>query len=310
MSGAGELLVRLCQKEENILEAKLVMFHVQGRGVLAIQDIPVTDGVLWEFKIETPDIDADGKFEKPVTSIWFRVALAIRNSDGIYFTALVQRAVDTKTKENGKLFDRRKIHLEPLGDSSVCGVPMTALPYYAGNKSLSMKFVRPEHVYRGQFTNELLDVTIKKDILTVKMRCLDCGVTYKGVLLEYRKLKEDDAQAYLIPYDTLEKEKDLLITDFSSVAWDVYYMNKPVLFDHFDLEVAEKTLGFYMDMRNELFGERAEDVSRLFDLITEYIEREFKMKEKYAKDREKYFAYTDNNNSERIWKAIQESKHL
>ena len=31
----------------------------------------------------------------------------------------------------------------------------------------------------------------------------------------------------------------------------------------------------------------------------------FVMKEKYKKDREKYFAYVDDNNSERIWKAIR-----
>ena len=98
---------------------------------------------------------------------------------------------------------------------------------------------------------------------------------------------------------------NLLITDFSSVAWDVYYMNKPVLFYHFDIEEASKTLGFYMDMKNDLFGERAENPSELMSLITEYIESDFAMKEEFAKGREKYFAYVDDNNSERIWQAIQ-----
>mgnify|MGYP003292612341 CR=1 FL=1 len=108
------------------------------------------------------------------------------------------------------------------------------------------------------------------------------------------------------PLNELMMECNLLITDFSSVAWDVYYMNKPVLFYHFDIEVESKTLGFYMDMKNDIFGDRAEEPEELMELIIEYIESGFAMKEKYKNDREKYFAYIDDNNSERIWKAIQE----
>ena len=586
--------------------------------------------------------------------------------------------MDSDIEQEGSLYDSRKLYFEPIGDNTICGINMTAVPYYAGNKTVSMKYVRLEQLYRSQFTNELLDVKIKKDIMTIKMRCRNCGGTYKGVLMEYRKVKEEDAETYLIPYDSLKedngwyimttkidmkkyymrmlywdircafeingeiynvschsnnerflrkyknvfvdrtypnensilfpyatdnssvalmhretcpqdhwnfrlKEKiaqklykifkkhwdkkniylifekyctmaqdngyfffkycmdanievgfdgkiyyvidknaadwekvvpykkhvikylsikhmiylqacklmistdtkghayvwrsmgsdikklsykkklvflqhgvtafkrghfergtnvgcesfittsqfehdiihdylgypeneipitgfarwdvlhdkseghreilmmptwrtwlddaenevfaesdycrnymallndprlddilkrydvtlnfylhpkfrkfitefsvvsenirlipfgeeplnelmmtcNLLITDFSSVAWDVYYMNKPVLFYHFDLDDAYKTLGFYMDMRNDIFGERAEEPEGLMQLIIEYIENGFVMKEKYSKDREKYFAYIDDNNSERIWKAIQKRK--
>ena len=51
---------------------------------------------------------------------------------------------------------------------------------------------------------------------------------------------------------------------------------------------------------------RAETPEELMQLIIEYIENGFVMKEKYKKDREKYFAYVDDNNSERIWNAIRE----
>ena len=98
---------------------------------------------------------------------------------------------------------------------------------------------------------------------------------------------------------------NLLITDFSSVAWDVYYMGKPVLFYHFDMDDANKTLGFYMDMKNDIFGERAEAPDELMALITEYIKNGFQMKMQYLENRDKYFAYIDNDNSERIWKAIR-----
>ena len=678
IEGNGSLRIKLYQNMKNVVEARLVMYHSQGMGVLATQEIPVIDGVVDEFEVKTPDIDADGKFLKPITSVWFRVAIALRNDEGIYFARLMNYDIDTQIEQKGQIYDSRKLYLKPIGDSTICEINMTALPYYAGNKTLSMKYVRPEQLYRSQFTNELLDVKIKKDIMTVKMRCRDCGINYKGVLMEYRKVKEDDAETYLIPYESLKEENgsfimttkidmkkyymrmlywdircafeedgqiytvschsnnrkflrkyknvfvdrtypndnsilfpyatgndsvalmhrescpqdhwnfrlkekiaqtiynmfkkhwdskniylifekyctmaqdngffffkycmeanveaefdgeiyyvidpkqadwekvvpykkhvlkylslkhmiylqacklmistdtkghayvwrsmgsdikaltyqkklvflqhgvtafkrghfergtnvgcesfittsqfehdiihnylgypedevpitgfarwdvlhdkseghreilmmptwrtwlddaenevfaesdycknymallnnpkldeilkshdvtlnfylhpkfrkfitefsvvsdnirlipfgeaplnelmmecNLLITDFSSVAWDVYYMNKPVLFYHFDLEDANKTLGFYMDMKNDIFGDRAETPDELMALITEYIESGFQMKAKYSKDREKYFAYVDDNNSERIWKAIQERR--
>ena len=45
------------------------------------------------------------------------------------------------------------------------------------------------------------------------MKCQDCHGVYKGILLEYRKEKEDDAQTYLIPYETLvEKDGSWIMT--------------------------------------------------------------------------------------------------
>lgn len=676
LEGDGRLRVRLYQQMKDVLEAKVVMYHSQGMGVLSTQTIDIKDGIVDEFDIEIPDIDWDNKFLKPVNSIWFRVAIAIKTNEGIYLSALTNYDLNEDISRDRNIYDISKLHLKPIGDQEICGILMSALPYYSGANALSMKYVRPEQLYRSQFTNELLDVRIKKDILIVKMRCRDIEGTYKGVLMEYRKVKEEDAETYLIPYDSLIKQGDsyimttkidmkkyymrmlywdircafekdgnlytvschsnnkkflrkyknvfvdrtypnensimfpyatdnnsvalmhreacpqdhwnfrlkekiaqflyktfksywdkkniylifekyctmaqdngyfffkycmdanvesdfdgeiyyvidrkaadwekvvpyrkhvlkylslrhmiylqacklmistdtkghayvwrsmgsdikaltykkqlvflqhgvtafkrghfergtnvgcesfittsqfehdiihnylgypeeeipitgfarwdvlrdkseghreilmmptwrtwlddaenevfaesdycknymallnnpkldqilkdydvtlnfylhpkfrkfitefsvvsdhirlipfgeaplnelmmecnLLITDFSSVAWDVYYMNKPVLFYHFDIDDASKTLGFYMDMKNDIFGDRAEKPDELMDLIIEYIESDFAMKEEYAKDREKYFAYVDDNNSQRIWAAIQE----
>ncbi len=678
IEGDNSLKIRLYQQMSDVIEAKVVMYHSQGKGVLSTQNIDIVDGIVEEFEVKTPDIDWDKKFDKPVDSVWFRVAIAIRTREGIYLSTLTNYDVDTAIEQQGSIHDSRKLYMKALENNSICGVEMTALPYYAANKSLSMKFVRLEQLYRSQFTNELLDVKIKKDILFVKVRCRRCDGEYKGIVMEYRKVKEDDKETHFIPYDTLKEDKgwyimtakidtkkyymrmlywdircafdvegriytvschsnkqrflrkfkkvfvdrtypnnnsimfpfatgsdsvalmhreicpqdnwrfrlkekfaekiykmfknhwdkkniylifekyctmaqdngyfffkycmdehvedsfdgeiyyvidkdaadwgkvvpykehvlkylsvkhmvylqacklmistdtkghayvwrsmgsnikalsyekklvflqhgvtafkrghfergtnvgcesfittsqfehdiihenlgyldkeipitgfarwdvlhdkseghreilmmptwrtwlddaenevfaesdycknymallndprlddilkrydvtlnfylhpkfrkfitefsvvsdnirlipfgeeplnelmmecNLLITDFSSVAWDVYYMNKPVLFYHFDLDDAYKTLGFYMDMRNDIFGERAEKPEELMQLIIEYIENDFAMKEKYSKDRKKYFAYFDDNNSERIWKSIQERK--
>lgn len=671
----GHISIRLYQAMSGVLEAKLVILHTLWMGVVAVQDLDVVNGQVQEFEVECPDVDQDNRIEKPMNNVWYRVILALRTTKGIFYSRLKNYDLDTNVEQEGQIHDTRRLYYKTIGHQSLCGIDMTSLPYYANNGLLSIKFVRNDQIYRSQFTNELLNVTIKKDILTVVMRCRDCGGTYKGVLMEYRKVKEDDAETYLVPYESLKekngwyimttrinmkehymrmlywdircafeldgeihtvschsnnqkflrkyknvfvdrsypnpnsimfpyatdnasvalmhretcpqdhwpfrlKEKlaqfvynqfkerfdsknaylifekyctmaqdngyfffkycmdaevektfdgqiyyvidpkqadwekvvpykkhvlkylsfkhllylqacklmistdtkghayvwrsmgsdikaltykknlvflqhgvtafkrghfergtnvgcesfittsafeqniihtylgypleevpvtgfarwdvlhdkseghreilmmptwrtwlddaendifaesdycknymallndpkldellkshdvtlnfylhpkfrkfitefsvvsdhirlipfgeeplnelmmqcNLLITDFSSVAWDVYYMNKPVLFYHFDIEEASKTLGFYMDMKNDLFGERAENPGELMSLITEYIENDFAMKEEYAKGREKYFAYVDDNNSERIWQAIQ-----
>lgn len=97
----------------------------------------------------------------------------------------------------------------------------------------------------------------------------------------------------------------MLITDYSSVAWEMYYQQKPTLFFQFDADKYQKYQGSYLDMDNELFGDRAFTVDELLSLIERYVERDFREDDKYAQMRSKYFKYVDTNNSERTFNAIQ-----
>lgn len=205
----GALWIKLYQEMRGILEARLVMFHTQGMGIMSVQPLKVTEGKVEDFPLILPD-SFRKTIKKPINSIWFRIAIAVRRESGIWFTLLQQY---DKNPDQGKhpVYDIRDLYMRPVGEMMICGIRMLAVPYYSETGKLSIKYVRQEQLYRSQFTNELLDVRIKHDILTVKMRCRDCGGTYKGVLLEYRKEKEDDAQTYLIPYESLVKEKDTWI---------------------------------------------------------------------------------------------------
>lgn len=204
----GSVTISLYQQMGEVIEAELVMFHSQGMGILATQTLEVTDGILDCFTMEIPDIDAAGKIEKPTNAVWFRIALAVRTNAAIYFTFLRHYDIDTNVEREGSIHDTRSLYLAPMGERDICGIAMSAVPYYAMNQLLSMKYVRPDQVYRSQCTNELLDLRIKRDTLIVKMRCRDCGGTYKGIILEYRKVKEDDAETYLIPYESLTPDGD------------------------------------------------------------------------------------------------------
>jgi CDP-glycerol glycerophosphotransferase (TagB/SpsB family) len=96
----------------------------------------------------------------------------------------------------------------------------------------------------------------------------------------------------------------MLITDYSSVSWDMYYQKKPIIFYQFDLEDYIKYQGSYINMETELFGDRVFKADQLVDLIKKYADQNYNENPKYALMREEYFKYTDQNNSSRIYQEI------
>lgn len=109
-------------------------------------------------------------------------------------------------------------------------------------------------------------------------------------------------------YQDLFKKGALLVTDYSSVAFDFAYLKKPVLYYqygedyHFNLEES------YFDYENMGFGEVCETEDELVDLICEYMENDCEMKEEHVKNVEDYFTFTDRNNCKRVHEAIKKVK--
>lgn len=99
-------------------------------------------------------------------------------------------------------------------------------------------------------------------------------------------------------------ESSMLITDYSSVAWDMFYQKKPIIFYQFDIDDYMRYQGSYMDMEKDLFGDRVYDADQLIAAIRWYAERQFTEKEAFAQLRDRYFAYTDHKNAERIYQSI------
>lgn len=114
----------------------------------------------------------------------------------------------------------------------------------------------------------------------------------------------------LIPFGTeplnqLMMECSLLITDYSSVCWDVFYQAKPVIFYQFDVDKYNETQGAYIDLERDLFGDRAVDNDQLFALMEEYAASDFRLKPQYAEMRKSLYKYIDKNNSQRVCDEIQ-----
>lgn len=108
---------------------------------------------------------------------------------------------------------------------------------------------------------------------------------------------------YDISYQKLFNESDMLITDYSSVAFDFGYLKKPVIYYHFDNNHYEKG---YFDYKLMGFGEVVNDQNSIIQLIVEYIRDDCKMKEFYQERVNQFFAFTDNKNCERVYNEIIE----
>ena len=108
------------------------------------------------------------------------------------------------------------------------------------------------------------------------------------------------------PLNEIMKKCHLLITDYSSVCWDVYYQKKPVIFYQFDYEQYDMAHGSYIDMETELFGRRAVTGDQLLEEIDKCIAEDFTLNEKEEAEHHHYFEYIDDKNSERTYIYLKE----
>lgn len=107
-----------------------------------------------------------------------------------------------------------------------------------------------------------------------------------------------------IALDELMMRCKLLISDYSSILWDVLYMKKPALFYQFDREEYMKSWGSYIDIESELPGENAISLDSLLDNLEYVTETKYMIQEKHIEKMAGFYKYTDQKNCERIWEEI------
>ena len=100
----------------------------------------------------------------------------------------------------------------------------------------------------------------------------------------------------------------ILITDYSSVAYDFYYLNKPIVFFQFDREEYQQKVGSYVDLDKELFGEGVHSIKECVEKIEEIAGNNFEyspaVKENMDKMRSMFLKYTDKENCKRVYELI------
>ena len=108
-------------------------------------------------------------------------------------------------------------------------------------------------------------------------------------------------------YNDLFNHSSLLITDYSSVAFDFAYLGKPIIYYHFDGD----TFHFdkdeaYFKYDSMGFGPIANTHEELMKNIMEYVLNDCEMDDMYKERVEKFFKFRDKLNSKRVYDAILE----
>ena len=106
------------------------------------------------------------------------------------------------------------------------------------------------------------------------------------------------------PLNEVMMESNMLITDYSSVCWDMLYMDKPVVFYQFDQELYEKVIGSYVDLSNDLPGDVCLEEEAVVDAVAACIDREFSIAPEHEQKLSGWFANKDRLNRQRTYNFI------
>lgn len=107
---------------------------------------------------------------------------------------------------------------------------------------------------------------------------------------------------------TLLKQCSMLITDYSSVAMDVAYLNKPVVYYQFDYEQFRKwhLEEGYFSYKDDGFGSVVDEQKFLISSIDYYIKNNFELEDVYKNRINSFFDLRDKKNCERTYQKIKE----
>ena len=108
-------------------------------------------------------------------------------------------------------------------------------------------------------------------------------------------------------YEDVLRDSCLVVTDYSSVAFNAAYLGKPVIYCQFDREdfcgeIAYEDKKF--DYNEEGFGEVCTDLESTIKKMISYMKQGCVTEEVYRLRAEKYFAFHDGQNCERAYRAI------
>ncbi|WP_276960563.1 CDP-glycerol glycerophosphotransferase family protein [Hornefia butyriciproducens] len=108
-------------------------------------------------------------------------------------------------------------------------------------------------------------------------------------------------------YSGIFARASLLITDYSSVAFDFAYLRKPVVYTQFDRNDIEGRHIFekgYFDYEQDGFGPVVYDLQTAIDAIVRFVASDCAEPELYRDRVDTFFRYNDRRNSERVCREI------
>lgn len=89
---------------------------------------------------------------------------------------------------------------------------------------------------------------------------------------------------------------EVLVTDYSSVIFDYYLLNKPIVYYAYDLEEYENERGLYYDFKEYVYGQVVTDYKELVEAISDK-DLSFNLREKFGR---KFMSSCDGHSTERV----------
>lgn len=121
---------------------------------------------------------------------------------------------------------------------------------------------------------------------------------------DHARIKIADAKQYNV--QDLLKESSIMITDYSSVAFDFAYMDKPVIYYHFDYieyRKGQHPEGYFQYERDGM-GPVVFHNADAFKYLEQLLKNSCKLQDPFKGRVEKFFDLKDRNNCKRIIDAI------
>ena len=111
-------------------------------------------------------------------------------------------------------------------------------------------------------------------------------------------------------YRDVFAQSNLFVTDYSSAVFDFAYLRKPIVYCHFDAPEFFSgkhayTKG-YFSYEQDGFGEVEYNFDDTVDRIIDYMKCGCQLKEKYQSRIDRFFAFNDQRNCQRVYEAIEE----
>lgn len=201
-----------------------------------------------------------------------------------------------------KLLDNRKkvILISPTWRAYLTNVE------YTDDKNNSFLTSEYYTTYASLLQNKELLNSIKEKGYVIKFLLHPAFQEYKDYFFS---LSNDNVKIIFtqdIKYSDLFNECSLFITDYSSIHFDVAFLEKPIIYYQFDREKffeSHYTKGYY-DYERDGFGQVIENEKELIEKIEYYLKNSCEIEMKYKKKIEETFRYLNRENSERVYKEI------
>ena len=153
---------------------------------------------------------------------------------------------------------------------------------------------------------EKLNVLVVFKIHHLQMDCAAFTKKYSNIMV----LRDQDLFEYGVQLYQFVSESDALITDYSTIFFDYYLLNKPIIFTLADYEEYKASRGFLLENPKDYFaGYHTYDRTQLIDAISDVKKGNDPFKNSREELVKKLNLFTEGNSSKRILDLMGIKKH-